>query len=342
MDILMQRRLSQPTFAKQLGLGLDDVRRLTQGLTSIDSQLAGQLAVLLGPSKEFWLARERQFRERMHQDDLEEAQLSPEEWASQLPLKDMARFGWIGSTTSKKEAAIECLHFFEVPSVRAWHRKYRGDLSVAAFRTSPSFASNPAAVAAWLKKAEKLSREIACVKWDRRKFLAKVSELRKLTRQKDPARFIPELTSACAECGVALVILRAPSGCRASGATRFLTPERALIVLSFRYRSDDHFWFTFFHEAGHLLLHDMDALFLEDGSDVTANEEREANAFAEEVLVPPSARAELMAVRPSVNDIVRFARRLGISPGIVVGQMQHHGRIRRDRFNGLKRRFVWG
>jgi len=138
-----------------------------------------------------------------------------------------------------------------------------------------------------------------------------------------------------------VVVARAPKGCRASGATRFLTPDKALIVLSFRYRTDDQFWFTFFHEAGHLILHAEDALFLEDESEVTAAEEAEANEFAARILVPMAFLPELMILRPGVKEIVGFARKIGVSPGIVVGQLQHLGRVKRDRLNGFKRRYRW-
>jgi hypothetical protein len=39
--------------------------------------------------------------------------------------------------------------------------------------------------------------------------------------------------------------------------------------------------------------------------------------------------------------IVRFAKRVGIAPGIIVGQLQHYDRIPRNYFNGLKRRYQW-
>jgi HTH-type transcriptional regulator / antitoxin HigA len=152
-----------------------------------------------------------------------------------------------------------------------------------------------------------------------------------LTRRKHPEQFLPQLIQVCSECGVALVIARAPEGCRASGATRFILPSKAMIVMSFRYRSDDHFWFTFFHEAAHLLLHGEKALFLEDGSDVTAEEEKEANEFASALLIPSGSKGEFEQLNGAVKNILRFAVKEGISPGVVVGQLQHHGHLAHNR-----------
>lgn len=113
------------------------------------------------------------------------------------------------------------------------------------------------------------------------------------------------------------------------------------MVLSFRYRSDDQFWFTFFHEAAHLLLHGPDAMFLEDECEATSDEEREANEFAEATLVPRDRSEELQALQPDKDSILRFARRVGVAPGLIVGQLQHRKRVPLDRLNWLKRRYDW-
>src|SRR5262249_44402693 len=158
---------------------------------------------------------------------------------------------------------------------------------------------------------------------DSEKFQASLSAIRPLTRKKDPSIFIPELRRCCADSGVAVAVVRAPTGCRASGATRFLSPVKALLLLSFRYLTDDHFWFTFFHEAAHLLLHNKKRLFLE-GTDMPSNaEEEEANEFSACTLVPPEFQQSLLQLPADTHEIIRFARHLRVSPGIIVGQLQH-------------------
>ncbi len=112
------------------------------------------------------------------------------------------------------------------------------------------------------------------------------------------------------------------------------------MLLSFRHRSDDQFWFTVFHEAGHLALHENSALFIEDGSEVTSTEEQEANEFATEVLLPNDSRAELGHVPLNQKSIQRFAVAHGISRGIVVGQLQHAGRLDHRKFSWMKRRYT--
>jgi Zn-dependent peptidase ImmA (M78 family) len=118
-----------------------------------------------------------------------------------------------------------------------------------------------------------------------------LSEVRKLTWRKAPERFIPELRAICAGSGVAVVVVRAPEGCRASGASRFLSTDKAVLMLSFRHLTDDHVWYTFFHEVAHLLLHGRDAIYIDADDDASNDMEVEANRFAADWIVPPAERA---------------------------------------------------
>jgi HTH-type transcriptional regulator / antitoxin HigA len=338
-DALRERRLPPSVFAGQIGYDAAQFNELLHGRIALSPAIARLLETHLGASRSFWLNREAQYRSDLTR--LGKHIESDSEWLKQLPLKDMIRHGWVQRESGPAAQAKACLDFFEVPDVAAWRRVYGVPVEMAAFRTSPTFDSHPGAVAAWLRQGEIASRDIDCEPWNRDAFLAALSEVRSLTRQKVPARFLPALTKVCAASGVGVVVLRAPSGCRASGATRFLSPDRAHLLLSMRYLSDDHFWFTFFHEAGHLLLHGPNAFFVEAAEMLTSVQEREANEFAEEALIPKSFRAELAGLALTHESVIRYARRVGISPGIVVGQLQHTGRLPRNQLNRLKRRFRW-
>jgi plasmid maintenance system antidote protein VapI len=342
-DLLKERGITAAELAIQLGMGDSEIDALSAGRKELDLSVANKLEAVFGGSAEFWVAREQQYRQGLRQlpPRITDSGTSVDDWLSDLPIKDMVRFGWIPATATRVETERVCLDFFGLPSVDAWHEAYRQVQEAAAFRTSPSFESQPGAVAAWLRQGELVAQDIACRPWDSERFRTELTNIRALTRLKEPQAFIPELANTCADCGVAAVVVRAPLGCRASGATRFLSAERALLLLSFRYLSDDHFWFTFFHEAAHLLLHGKDRLFLEGASTVSSEQEHEANRFAADLLIPPECRSELMALGPDSRDVLRFARQIGVSPGIVVGQLQHLGIVKRSQLNSLKRRFHW-
>jgi plasmid maintenance system antidote protein VapI len=334
-DILDEREISLADFAAQIGQTPDEVMDLLQGRATITLRMARLLRQALGGSIEFWMARDFQYRE-----DTSRIHASDQEWLSELPLSDMINFGWLRPMPHPSEEVAACLRYFGVPTVSAWRQAYADIQDAVAFRTSPSFDSRPAAVAAWLRQGEIEAEAIKCESWAPDSFRQGLLQARSLTREKDPTRFMPALQTLCAAGGVAVAVVRAPNGCRASGATRFLSPGKALLLLSFRFLSDDHFWFTFFHEAGHILLHGRH-LFLEDLEPPSSAAEREANEFAERILIPDEFRDALMRLPADARQIIRFARRIGISPGLVVGQLQHRGRIPHRYFNDLKRRFQW-
>ncbi|MFC1705908.1 ImmA/IrrE family metallo-endopeptidase [Planctomycetota bacterium] len=277
-------------------------------------------------------------RDAQYRDDVARQKTEGREWLRNLPLSDMIRFGWLSAPHPTRELAA-CLEFFSVASVAAWRRRFALVVGLPSFRTSPSYDSRPEALAAWLRQGEIEASAVECEVWNPDRFRDRLPEIRSLTRKRGPERFLPTLQRLCASCGVAVVVVRAPSGCRASGATWFPSHDRAILLLSFRFRSDDQFWFTFFHESGHLLLHGHRRLTVEGLEGTSDSEEDEANDLAARILVPEEHRREMRALR-SNKEILRFAKRIGVSPGIVAGQLQH---LRGDfsRYNKLKTYYEW-
>jgi plasmid maintenance system antidote protein VapI len=336
VDILKERELSELEFARRMYRPIGEVKELISGRVAITLGVARQLEEVLGASVEFWMARDYQYRA-----DSQRIKAQQEEWVSKLPIADMFKFGWLPPKEEVADRVAACLDFFNVASISAWQAKYGTPAQGVAFRTSRTFSPQQGAVAAWLRRGEIEADEIDCNTWNAEGFRNCLSEVRTLSREKDPARFLPVLQGLGAQNGVAIAIVRGPTGCRASGAAWFSSPTKAVLLLSFRHLMDDHFWFTFFHEAGHLLLHGADNRFVDGVDESQSAAEYEANQFAADLLIPAEYRPELARLPLEPRSIIGFARRIGISPGIVVGQLQNSGRLRHSQMNGLKRRFTW-
>ncbi len=166
-----------------------------------------------------------------------------------------------------------------------------------------------------------------------------LDEIRGLTTEK-PEKFVPAMQELCSVAGVAVVFVPALPKTGVSGATRWINKDKAIIQLSLRYKTDDHLWFTFFHEAGHILLHGKKELFLEGANGLKKDKEEEANAFAEEELVPAKKLFKFIADKNfSKTSIKSFSKSIGVSPGIVVGQLQHKEVLNIRFCNDLKQRF---
>ncbi|MGO8896801.1 MAG: ImmA/IrrE family metallo-endopeptidase [Isosphaeraceae bacterium] len=343
--ILAIRGITERDFALSISRSLSEVEALIRGRAPITSEVARKLAAVLGSTADFWSRREASYRQGLERLRRESSRPESLDWLNEVPAKEMVERGWVGPVGDTTDTVEACLRFFGVSSVGSWRESYRAPLESAAFRTSKTFASHPGAVAAWFRQAEVLASRIKCGVWDRERFAKELLSIRQLTRWKNPAAVIPELIRRCAACGVAVVVLRAPEKCKASGACLFLSPGRPLLLLSGRHLSDDHFWFTFFHEAGHLILHGQTYIFVDDiGEDgeFSTREEGEANDFAANILVPPEYQRELERLTANKLAVMRFAVRVGVSKGVIVGQLQKRGIIGQNLLNGLKQRYVWG
>lgn len=335
-DILHERGLSSRDLGALLHESSTWVESLLDGSTEISIATARKLRDALGASVEFWMSRDYEYRQ-----DIQRRAANETEWLGQLPIRDIGRYGWVRANRGAVKLPATYLKFFNVPSVQAWQKKYARLTQTVLFKTSPSFDQKPGSVAAWLRQGEIEAASIRCAPWDPVRFKQLLPRLRELSRNKYPEKFLPKLQRLCSECGVAVVIVRTPTGCHASGATWFPTPDRAILQLSFRYLTDDHFWFALFHEAGHILLHSPDRLFLEGSHVLPGAEEEEANEFAERVLIPEEFYRQFTKLRADARSVIRFASQLGISPGIVVGQLQHRKYLTHRELNFLKRRFRW-
>ena len=226
------------------------------------------------------------------------------------------------------------LAWFGVASVDAWEDVY-AELSCA-FRTTKVFDAKPKALAAWLRLGEIAAEDIYCEPYDRKRLEAALPSLRALTRE-DPEVWRERIRDICAACGVAVVFIPELPGSRASGVARWLTPAKALIQLSFRYKTDDHLWFTFFHEIAHVLRHGKTDVWIEATSSPDNPREAEADSFSRDTLIPCAEARELASLK-ALDDVRRFADKIGIVPGIVVRRLQHDGLWPYTQGNQLKRK----
>ncbi|MCG8018663.1 MAG: HigA family addiction module antitoxin [Candidatus Thiodiazotropha sp. 'RUGA'] len=336
------RRMSKAELAKRTGLTEKHINSIvkSKGKSAITPETAIKLERALGMPVEYWLNLEANYQETQARL-AEEAQLERDlDWLKKVPVNQMAKLGWLAKLKDKKAQLVEVLRFFGIASVDQW-----GDMwprLAVAYRQHDKHEIYPEAVSAWLRQGELEAARIDCAVYDKANFRRALDEVRQLTAAADPDEFVPAMQEACAVAGVAVVFVPALPKTGVSGATQWLNPDKAVIQLSLRYKSNDHLWFTFFHEAGHILLHGKKELFIEGSNGMDQEKEQEANQFAEQELIPRKAFAEFASQTPcSKAAIIAFAESINLAPGVVVGQMQHKGLLPNTHCNDLKVRYEW-
>lgn len=319
-DLMTERDWSQAELAHRLGFGLKHLDQLVKGKAPITEDTALRLERVLGSTANFWLNREAKYRERL-------ARLQAVEWLDELPLADLRKAKVIPDeriTAAIKPALAErLLRFFDIASPKEWQSHY-GAMQ-ASFRRTKKTQSDIGAITSWLRLGERTAEQLETPKYDRAKFKRALQQIRELTVLK-PQEFYPELRCFCAEAGVKLALVPALPRAHVSGAARWLDSHSPLIQLSLYGKTNDRFWFTFFHEAAHILLHanQKTDIFLDDigGTGQSSQHEDEANQWAGDLLIPPGRICEVRNPN-SKEEILAFAREMNIHPGIVVGRLQH-------------------
>lgn len=336
VEVIAERGMTQAELAVRTGLSAKHINQIVKGMASITPGTALLLESATGVPARVWSNLEIAYRE--HVSRLEEADRleSDLDWLDELPVAELTKNGWIPKGLDPVDRLRAVCRFFGVANRATWDAVWH---KPTAYRTSKAFSSHPGAVAAWLRIGEMEAAEIECTAFDRAGLLEFLPVLREMTLDSQPARWWPELVGQAAAVGVAVVAEPEIKGARINGAARWLAPDKALVQLSLRHRWSDIFWFTLFHEIGHLLLHSKKDTFINDGG-AHSGVEQEADAFASQVLIPRSAEASLGELRTS-SDVREFAAEIGIAPGIVVGRLQHDQRWSFNRGNDLKQRFVF-
>jgi HTH-type transcriptional regulator / antitoxin HigA len=344
LEALQDRGMTQVELAHRMARPLKTINEIIKGKAAITAETAIQLERTLGISARFWTGLEATFREYVARQQAQELLEANASWVDGFPLSDLIRNNLIERGATKAATLAELLTFFRLSSPDAFERHWLDP--AAAFRSSPTFMASPKAVAAWLRWGEIVAAKVSDVPpFDARRLRQTLAEIRPMTRREPFMQIFSRVVAMCAEAGVIVVLTKEFAGTRLSGAARWVG-GRPVIQLSLRHRSDDHFWFTFFHEAGHLLSSPRHRQFV-DAADVGSAadpdaEEEQANRFARDCLLPPhDYQAFVDQGDFSARAVRAFAQVQQIAPGIVVGRLQRDGKLPRAYLNNLKKRIDW-
>lgn len=329
--------MSQRDLADRTGLTVQTLNRIFKGEQPITYETANRLELVTGIEAAFWNNLETQYRGQLAKIEQARQMQSHVDWLKTIPVKELVARQAIPAETHKVVILREVLRFYGVSSVAAWHTVW-GEPAAAA-RRSAFLKSSPGPTSAWLRLGQLEAREIQCAPYDKKRFAENLRLIRELTTL-PPSGFFPEIRRLCAEAGVALALVPEIPGAPWSGAAEWLSPTKAMILLNLRGKAEDKFWFTFFHEAAHILHDSKKERFIDDGKDYREKpEEQRANEFAANILIPSTHHAAIKAAR-SAADINSIAASLNLSSGIVAGRFQFLTQ-KWSSFNGLITKFDW-
>ena len=314
-EIIEELGLSQDDFAKRLGTTPKTLSVIINGGQRLSSDIAYKLSKMLGTSVEYWLNLQSIFDAAVT-----EMKAGEELEHERAILKTLGYsyfrdyFGLPNLPRQIDEQVAQVRQFLQVGSLTVLEKT---DLAVS-FRSVPieKEASTVVKSNAMLQIAVNEALETDAPKYNKARFEQAVQSALVQTSNHDG--FFEILREEFRHAGVIFVILPNLSGSKTNGATKRVN-ERVMLMVNDRRLSADSFWFTLFHEIGHIMTNDFG---VSAEGDSGAKEEL-ADAYARDMLVDPKAYAAFVerdVFTPSA--VCSFAKAIERDPGIVVGRLQ--------------------
>jgi len=334
-ELMESLEMSQKELSKRTGLTVQSLNRIIKGEQPITYDTANIFELVTNVPAKMWNSLEANYREQLAKikelERLEENVI----WLKEIPVNELKKRGMISASKDNAIILRDVLKFYGVGSVSGWKEIW--DEPKITARRSVCFETRPGHASAWIRLGELQGQTIECKPYDKKKFEAAVKKIRTLTTL-NSNEFIPKMIELCAEAGVALALVPEMKKVPWSGATKWLTPNKAMILLNLRGKGEDLFWFAFFHEAGHVFHDSKKDLYINDKSKDDPKEVA-ADLFASEILIPAKFKQQIISLK-SRNDVKRVANELEICSGIVVARFEHLTK-KWGWFKELKGKLVW-
>lgn len=294
------------------------------GKSSVTSDMAVAFESVTKIPAHFWLNIQRGYDEYIARQKREEQLSSAYEWARSFPLSKMMEFGWISVAKTREEKVKTLLSFFQVSTEKAWEDYYLNQQLKVAFRISLNNTKEAHAISAWLRQGEIQAAEMEVSEFSEKALREAIPTMKGLCAGQ-PIDFARTLQKECAKVGVKLIYTPCLPKAPINGSTRWIN-DVPCIQMTGRHKRNDIFWFTFFHELGHILLHGKKDIFLEDieYADKQKEKEEEADTFSSRILLSQAEENEIIKNGDFSADAIRsYAEKFNVHPGIIVGRLQH-------------------
>lgn len=342
---LKARGMSQKELSLRTGRPEQTISEIINGRKSITEDTALELEKVLAIPAHIWVNLEADYHLTLARNRDREALERQEDWLGYFPVKQLGLRGYITVARDKQKVLASILQFFGVASFSALIAREQALLGQYRMTQRAEAQVSKGALWAWLRIGANEARAMQLPAYHEGRFRRALREIRPLTTL-PIADAVKKARILCAEAGVALVPVQEFPKSGANGVTRWLASDRAMIQLSTRFNWADIFWFTFYHEAKHVLDREKKLAIVdlkgERRINATPKVEEKANEFARDMLIPLEDWSEFVARDPqSAVAVNRFAGIVGIAPGIVVGRLQYEKRIPYKNLNGLRKRIVW-
>lgn len=340
-EIIEDMGVTQAEFAVRMGTTSKTLSQLVNGQANISNDLAQKLSTMLGTSIDFWLNLQSAFDEKVIEINKAKTMDEQAEIVRVIDYSYFVKYLKLPAVKSIQEKIANLCSFFKVADLRI----LRQNDFLVNFRTGIATVEEKNIInsRAWLQTALNVAARMETAPFNADKLKAYIPEIRDMTLQ-DPEMFLPRLREIFADCGVAFVLLPYLKNSGINGAVKWLNQDRVVLAMNDRRVNADTFWFSLFHEIKHVLQQKTKTVFVSSNKqemrEIDEKLEEEADLFAQNTLIPiKEYRLFAPSKYTSDAEIIAFAKKIGIHPGIVAGRMQHDNIIAPNRCSSLKQKY---
>lgn len=328
---LNDRGLTQKEFALRMELSEKHISKLINGQVALTPDVALKLEMVLGIKMRFWLNLEALYQEAKKKVEDENNLLQDKEILLKFPYNEMVLLNWIPKVKNIMDKIIELRKFFEVASLNLLTKEQEKLIPLCCRQLSKTDKNYYLLITLAQKaKLESRNRTLSSINLELLK--DNISKLRAMTKQDN---FIIDLQNLLSKCGIAFILLPSLKGSYTHGFT-FLDNNKIILGMTNRGKDSDKFWFSLFHELGHIFYEHISDNKISDKN----KDEKEADLFAEEQLIPQEYLNNFISNNNfKEKSIIEFAKQIDIDPSIVIGRLQKEKILKYNQLNKLKKKY---
>lgn len=328
--------ISQAELAMRVGTTPKTISRLVNGKENLSNEIAENLSIMLGTSVDLWLNLQAEYEKKLAEIRIRQKLDAQVDIVRLIDYNYFVLTANLPNTRDITEKVNNLCAFFKIADLRT----LANEDFLASYRTSIKDVGlkNIVNARAWLQTAINIARQQETKSFNSERFQAALQEIRKMTLENEDV-FLPKLKALMTDCGVKFVILPYLKNSGVNGVVKWLDKDHVMLAMNNRRLYADDFWFSFFHEAKHVLQFKHKQMFVsyEDRKETKNDLEREADEFSGDFLIPSSKYKEYISQgRITKASVIDFANSIGVQAGIVVGRLQHDRKLASNMLNGLK------
>ena len=283
---LQEMGMGVKEFATRVSKPEKTIIAVIKGRSSITPDMAVAFEMVTKIPADMWLRHQKSYDEFIARKKREKSLEEGLRWAKKFPYEEILNLGWFSGITdaqgNQKNIVDTLCSFFAVSSPKGWEDFYLNQKLRVAFRITLAEACDPYALSAWLRQGEIQASKVSVEKKYSAKLLRGVLNDISGIRTSDGDSHRDLLVSLLGSAGVKLIFTNTLFAAPIKGCTRYIygTPCIQLAEI-FECKAD--FWYTLFHEIGHILLHGKKDIFMENVNygDKDPEKEKEADDFAD-------------------------------------------------------------